>query len=231
MRQIAVIGLGNFGSTVAKELTLRGVQVIAIDKNRDLIENIKDSVTYAVSLDTTDSSALKAVGIQNVDAAVVGIGEDIEANLLTTLLLKKLGVKIIWARAISPLQQEILKTLEVDHILNLEEEMGKIVTASLASINITKLIPISPKHNIAELTVSKSLVGKTIREIDPRRRFSINIVAIKKRVPAINELGKRIFEEKIENVPSPDEPLEENDIFLIVGTEKDISIFLQYNNV
>ncbi|UCD04493.1 MAG: TrkA family potassium uptake protein [Candidatus Woesearchaeota archaeon] len=225
MRQIAVIGLGNFGSTVAKELTQRGAQVIAIDKNRDLIENIKDSVTYAVALDSTDASALKAIGIQNIDAAVVGIGEDIEANLLTTLLLKKIGVKNIWARAISPLQQEILNTLEVDHILNLEEEMGKIVTASLASTNITKLIPISPKHNIAELTVPKSLMGKTIREIDPRRKFNINIVAIKKRVPAINELGERILEEKIENVPSPDAPLEENDIFLIVGTEKNINKF------
>ena len=225
MRQIAVIGLGNFGSTVAKELTQRGAQVIAIDKNRDLIENIKDSVTYAVALDSTDASALKAIGIQNIDAAVVGIGEDIEANLLTTLLLKKIGVKNIWARAISPLQQEILNTLEVDHILNLEEEMGKIVTASLASINITKLIPISPKHNIAELTVPKSLMGKTIREIDPRRKFNINIVAIKKRVPAINELGERILEEKIENVPFPDAPLEENDIFLIVGTEKNINKF------
>ena len=225
MRQIAVIGLGNFGRTVAKELTQRGAQVIAIDKNRDLIENIKDSVTYAVALDSTDASALKAVGIQNIDAAVVGIGQDIEANLLTTLLLKKLGVKNTWARAISPLQQEILKTLEVDHVLNLEEEMGKIVTASLASINITKLIPISPKHNIAELAVPKPLVGKTIREIDPRRKFNINIVAIKKRVPAINRLGERIFEEKIENVPSPDAPLEENDIFLIVGTEKNINKF------
>ena len=225
MRQIAIIGLGNFGSTVAKELTIRGAQVIAIDKNRDIIENIKDSVTHAVALDTTDANALKAIGIQNVDVAVVSIGEDIEANLLTTLLLKQIGIKKIWARAISPLQQEILKTLQVDYIMNLEEEMGKIVTASLASVNITKLIPLSSRHSIAEITIPKSFLGKTIREIDPRKKFNINIVAIKKKVPSINERGERIFEEKIENVPSPDAPLEEKDVLLIVGNEKDINKF------
>lgn len=101
MRQVAVIGLGKFGSTVAKELTERGAQVIAVDENKERVENIKELVTYAVVANSTDELALRASGIQNVDIAVVCVGEDVEANLLTTLLLKKMGVKKVWARRIS----------------------------------------------------------------------------------------------------------------------------------
>lgn len=225
MRQIAVIGLGNFGTTVARELTEKGAQVIAIDKRKQRVEELKDSVSYAVALDTIDKDALRSVGIQDVDIAVVCIGEGIEANLLTTLLLKKLGVKKIWVRAISPLQQEILKTLEVDEIMNLEEEMGKIVARSLVSPGISKHIPLSSGHSIAEIKVPECFVGKTIRQINPREKFSVNIVAIKKKTPKINELGERIFEESIEDVPSPNEPLEEEEILLVVGMDENIKRF------
>ena len=164
-----------------------------------------------------DENALRSIEIQNVDVALVCIGEDIEANLLTTLLLKKLGIKKIWSRAISSLQQEILKTLEVDNIINLEEEMGKIVASSLVTPNIIKQIPLASGHSIAEIEVPKSFVDKTIRRISPRKKFNINIVAVKKKKPAINEFGDRIFEESINEVPSPDVPLEEEDILLIAG--------------
>lgn len=225
MRQIAVIGLGNFGSTVARELTEKGAQVIAIDKHKQRVEDLKESVSYAVALDAIDKNALKSIGIQDVDIAVVCIGEDIEANLLTVLLLKKMGVKKIWARAINPLQQEILKTLEVDEIINLEEEMGKLVARSLVSRSISKHVPLSPGHSLAEINVPKPFIGKTIRQINPREKFNINIVAIKKKIPKINELGERIFEELIEDVPSPNEPLEEEEILLVVGTDENIERF------
>ena len=227
MRQIAVIGLGNFGSTVAKELTEKGAQVIAIDKNKDRVEDLKDSVAYAVTLDTIDKDALKSVGIEDVDVAVVCIGEDIEANLLSTLLLKKMGVRKIWARAISPLQREILKALEVDEIIGLEEEMGRIVATSLVSASITKHIPLSRGHCIAEIKVPAVFIGKTIREINPREDFNINIVAIKKKVPKINEQGERTFEDYIEDVPSPNRPLDPGDVLLVVGTNENIKKFAE----
>ncbi|MFH1457557.1 MAG: TrkA family potassium uptake protein [Candidatus Omnitrophota bacterium] len=225
MRQIAVIGLGKFGDSVARELTEKGARVIAIDKNKERVEDLKDLVAYAAALDTVDKDALKSVGIQDIDIAVVCIGDDIEANLLTTLLLKKLGVRKIWSRAISPLQQEILKALEVDEIINLEEEMGKIVARSLVSTSITKHIPLSSGHSIAEIKIPHSFIGKSIREINPREKFNINIVAIKKKIPQINELGERTFGELIEDVPSPNEPLEEEDILLVVGTDENIRKF------
>ncbi|MBN2058278.1 MAG: TrkA family potassium uptake protein [Candidatus Saganbacteria bacterium] len=225
MRQIAVIGLGNFGSTVAKELTGRGAQVIAIDEKKERIEAIKESVNYAVAADTTDEKALRAIGVQNVDVAVVCIGEDIEANLLTTILLKKIGVKKIWARAISPLQHEIIKTLAVDNIINLEEEMGHITANSLIAPNISKFISLMPGHSFMEIKVPKSFAGKSIKEISPRRKYSVNIVAVKKKKPQITGTGERTFEEYIEDVPASEEPLDAEDILLIVGKDENLEKF------
>ena len=226
MRNIAVIGLGGFGSSLARELTEKGIEVLAIDRDRDPVDAIKDSVTHAATLSSTDEDALRAVGIQNVDVAVVCIGEDVEANLLTTILLKKMGVHRIWTRALSPLQQEIIKMLEVDNIINLEEEMGSIVATSLASTNITRHIPLAKGHSIVELQVPAEFVGKTLRALDPRNKFSINIVAVKKMVPGISDQGERIVEELIEDVPQPDDVLEETDRLLVVGSDKNVDRFV-----
>ena len=225
MRNIAVIGLGNFGGTVARELTERGAQVLAVDSRTEKVEEIKESVAYAVTLRSTDGEALKAVAIHEVDIAVVCIGDDIEANLLTTLLLKKLGVKKIWARAISPLQQEILKTMGVDEVMNLEEEMGRTVARSLASASVTKHIPLSPGHSVAEVQLPPSYIGKSLRQIDPRGKFRVNVVAVKANVPAVNDLGERIFDVKIDEVPSPDLKLTEDHILLVAGSDKNIEKF------
>lgn len=225
MRTIAVIGLGGFGSSVALELAAKGVEVLAIDRDVAPVEAVKDSVTHAATLSSTDEDALRAVGIQNVDVAVVCIGEDIEANLLTTILLKKMGVHRIWTRALSPLQQEMLKMLEVDNIINLEKEMGGIVASSLASSNITRHIPLAKGHSIVEVQVPTEFVGKTLRQLDPRNKFNINIVAIIKSVPGITEQGERTFEESIEDVPKPDDMLEETDRLLVVGSDKNVEKF------
>ena len=228
MRHVAVIGLGNFGRTPwRRELTHRGAKVIAIDKNRDRVEAIKESVSYAVALDSIEQSALRSVGIQDVDIAVVCIGDDIEANLLSTLLLKKIGVKKIWARAISPLQQEILKTLEVDEIVSLEEEMGRLVARSLVSPGIKKHIPLSRDHSLVEIAVPQSLVGKTIRDVDTRGKYHINIAALKKRTPSIDGRGERIFSETIDVTPGPDATLDADDVLLVVGKEDDIRKFTE----
>lgn len=225
MRQIAVLGLGKFGRTVAKELTDKGAQVIAIDNNKAKIEDIKDSVTYAIGISSIDEEALKEAGIQNVDIAIVCIGEDIESNLLTTLLLKKMGVKKIWARATSPLQEEILKTLEVDNVLNLEVEMGKIISNTMISTNIAKHMPLAPGHSIAEIALPESFVGQSIRKIKPRESYNVNVIAVKRKKPAINDTGERKYEEELIDVPSPDMTLEESDVLLIVGADKDIENF------
>lgn len=225
MRQIAVIGLGNFGSNVARELVEQGAQVVAVDKNKERVEEIKELVTYAVTLNATDENALKSVAIHEVDAAVVCVGMDVEANLLITLLLKKIGVKQVWARAINPLQREILKALQVDSIINLEQEMGRLVARSLVIENVVKHIHLSPGYSVAEIEVPELLVGQTLRRANLRREHNLNVVAIKKRKPQITRDGERTFEEYTDNVPSPDTTFEESDILVVVGNDSDIAKF------
>lgn len=225
MRQVAVIGLGRFGSAVARELVQQGAQVLAIDRSEDLVENIKDAVTHAAVLDATDESALRSVDIQNMDVAVVCIGENVEANLLTTLLLKRMGIKRIWSRAINPLQREILKELEVDSIINLEEEMGRMIARNLVMENIARHLQLGEGYSLAEVKVPEGFVGKTLRAVDPRKTFRVNVVAVKKIVPDITEHGERTFKEITENVPSPDDVLAEGDVLIVVGREQDIENF------
>lgn len=225
MKHFAVIGLGSFGYALAQALIEQGAQVIAVDRDNQRVEAIKDLVTYAVSLDAGDESALKSVSIHEVDAAIVCVGDNIEANLLITVLLKKIGVKTIWGRAISPLQQEILKALDIDSIINLELDMGRTVARSLMLDNVVKHLPLSPGYSVAEIKVPEGLVGKTLGQSALRREHNLNVVGIKKKVPQITKDGERTFEEVMENVPSPDRRFEEEDVLVLVGKDADIAKF------
>lgn len=225
MKQFAVIGLGHFGYALALELMEQGAQVIAVDTDAQHVEAIKDMVTYAVTLDAGDEAALRAASIHEVDAAIVCIGDNIEANLLSTVLLKKIGVKKIWGRAISPLQQEILNALEIDAIMNLELDMGRTVARALVMDNVVKHLPLSPGYSVAEVKVPESLVGKTLRESALRTDYNLNVVGIKKKIPQITKDGERTFEERTENVPSPDARLEEDDVLILVGQDPDLAEF------
>ncbi|HQN00696.1 MAG TPA: TrkA family potassium uptake protein [Candidatus Hydrogenedentes bacterium] len=225
MKQFAVIGLGNFGWALARELMEQGAQVVAIDRDAQRIEAIKDQVTYAVTLEAGDEAALKAAYVHEVDAAIVCIGDNMEANLLVTVLLKRLGVKKIWARAISPLQQEILKALEIDSIINLEHDMGCMVARSLVLENVVKHVFLSPGYSVAEIKVPEAMIGKTLRQSGLRKDYNLNVVGIKRKVPQITKDGERTFEEITENVPAPDAKLEEENILVLVGKDPDIMKF------
>ena len=160
-----------------------------------------------------------------MDAVVVCIGEEIEDNLLTAILLKKLGLRRIWVRSHGPLQTEILKAIEVDEIINLEEEMGRIVAAGLVSVNVVRHVPLGKNHSLAEIEVPKHLIGKSLREIDPRGKFHLNVVALRRKVPNINDLGEREMKFSIEAVLDPDLPMEEGFRLVVVGTNADIERF------
>jgi len=225
MRSIAVIGLGTFGRSLATELTERGAQVIAIDNNKEQIESVKEFVTYAVTLNSMDQNALEGVAIKDVDLAVVCIGDDVEANLLTTLLLKKMGIKKIWARAINNLQREILKTMDIDEIVSIEEQMGKTIARGLISSSISKYIPLSEGHSIAEIKVPDKYIGKTLLQLNPRKLFNVNIVAFKRYLPDITDEGERTFREEYHDVPSPTEKFMEGDVLLVAGSDSNIEKF------
>ncbi|MGD9873572.1 MAG: TrkA family potassium uptake protein [Kiritimatiellia bacterium] len=225
MKQFAVIGLGNFGHAVALELMEQGAQVIAVDRDEERVEALKEKVTVSVALEAGDEAALRSAAVHEVDAAVVCIGDNVEANLLITVLLRKIGVKKIWARAISALQREILKALEVDSIISIEDEMGRMVARSLMIENVVKHVYLSPGFSVAEIEVSEALAGKTLRQSGIRQDYNLNVVALKKRVPQIGRDGERMFEEVTDNVPSPDARLAEKDILVLVGRDEDIAKF------
>ena len=225
MKQFAVIGLGNFGYALARELMEQGAQVIAVDKKPERVETIKEFVTDAVTLEAGDEVALKSISIHAVDIAIVCIGDNVEANLLVTVLLKKLGVKKVWARAISPLQQEILKAIDVDYIISIEHDMGQMIARSLVIENAFKHTYLGPGYSVVEIKAPESFVGTTLRKSDIRTTYNLNVIGIKRKLPKITSEGERTFEETIDYVPSPDTKIEVEDILILVGEDANIAKF------
>ena len=227
MPRVAVFGLGQFGTSLAESLTSKGVEVIAFDINPELVEDIKDRVSVAVVLDSTDERALRAVGIEQVREAVVTMGTSIEANILTSALLKKLGVPRVLARANTPLQEGILRAVGVDRIINVETAMGEAIAASLAVGDVHRFFTLATGHSLVEIDVPKSLQGKTIEQAQLRQRFNVNIVAVKRKVPDVDERGRRVFREEVDLVPKPTDTLNEGDILIAAGEDEDIQALLK----
>jgi len=223
MNQFAVFGLGVFGVSVARNLMKEGMEVIVIDNNEKNIEAIKNEVTEAAVLDSTKEEALLAVDVERVDCAVVAIGDDMEASIMTALLLKKLGVPKIIARANSQGHHQILSLIGVDEIISPEEEMGMRLARRLSSTHILHHLDVSEEHTIAEVLVADSFVGKTIREMNLRSKFGVNIVGIKKKIPHVTPEGENVFIEKYVDFPSPDDVFEEGDVLVLVGSERAIT--------
>jgi trk system potassium uptake protein TrkA len=228
MRQFAVIGLGVFGVSVAKNLMKEGMEVIVIDQNEKDIENIKNDVTEAAVLDSTKEEALNAVDIGRIDCAIIAIGEDMESSILTALLLKKMEIPKIIARANSQAHRKILSLIGVDEILSPEEEMGMRLARRLSSTHILHHLDVSDEHTIAEVVVAESFLGKTIREMNLRSRFGVNIVGIKKKIPHVTESGENVFVEKYIDFPSPEDVFEEGDVLVMVGSERSIQDVERY---
>ncbi len=216
--QVAVLGLGRFGARVAEVVTARGGEVIAIDRDPEVCEEIKDRVTQAVALDTTDERSLRALGIQDVDVAVVAIGSNVEASIMTTALLRRLGVRRIIARAIGSLQGEILREVGASQVLYLEDQMGEQVAMAIVAPQILERITLGTGHTLAEVQIPPEYVGKTLQEMDLRGRHGLNVIAIKRRVPAVTEDGQSTYEEKVNDLPGANDRVEEEDVLVVVGS-------------
>lgn len=223
MRQFAVIGLGRFGSSVAKALAEKGHEVMVIDQNEDFIRDMMDVVAKAVCLDATDEKALKAVGVQGVDVAICAIGADIEASILVTLLLKELGVPVIICKAVSEQHKKVLLKIGATKVIQPEQDMGARVANALTAIDdrILEHIDLPGDASILEFVPPREFVGKTLREINVREKHGVNIIAIKRRGGAAK--ADEIFEgEDINLAPVADDVIEENDVLIVFGRRKDI---------
>jgi len=208
-KQYAVIGLGRFGSSVATNLHKLGYEVLAIDSSEERVQEFSNEVTHVVQADTTDEETLTALGIRNFDVVVVAIGEDIQANILTTLQLKELGVPYIVTKAKNALHGKMLEKMGADRVVYPERDMGQRVAHNLVSSNIMDYIELSPNLGIVEVSIPNALIGKTLAETNLRAKFEINVVAIKR--------GEALI-----IPPLPSEKFKEDDVLVVVGGIKGI---------
>jgi len=209
-RQFAIIGLGRFGSNMAKALHKMGYEVLAIDKNMQKVQEFSNEFTHVVQADATDENALRALGILNFDVVVVAIGEDLQANILTTLQLKEIGAPYIVATARNTLQVKLLEKIGANRVVSPERDMARRVAYNLASTNVMDYIELSPQFSIVEITIPKIFLNKTLLESDIRAKYGINVVAIKRGDDLIIS-------------PLPTERLQEGDIAIVVGSNDGIN--------
>ena len=226
--KFAVIGLGQFGTAIAKTLANRGAEVIAIDNNENHIENIQDDVAYAVALDATDKKALKAQNIQDVDAVVVAIGEDFEALLLTTVLLQELKVKRVIARANDPHQRMILEKIGVNEVLSPEDEVGLVVAERLLNPNVVSFLQLPDDYEIVEIRTPKGIANRTLDDVDLRNKYNLNLIT-RKREFEVTKDDEVIKEQHVIGVPKPETVLYETDTIIVFGRAKQIERFIEIN--
>lgn len=211
-RQYAVIGLGRFGTSVAQRLYSAGQEVLGIDISGERVENAELSVTHAVIADTTEEETLKSIGIRNFDCVIVAIGIDMQSSILTTLLLKELGVKKVIAKALNKNHGQVLTKVGADWVIYPERDMGERVANQLLSPNMLNYIELSKEYNIEEIIVPMSMKGKSLRELDLRAKYNISVIAI-------------VSNGEIIIAPSPDQDIQEKDMLLVVGNKEDLAVF------
>ena len=220
---VTVIGLGTFGSKTATRLFEKGAEVIAIDNSSELVDKIKERVTHSICVDVTDERAIRAQNISDVDVAIVAIGDDIKMSILAVAMLRKLGVGKIIARATSKLHEHVLKEIGASEIVKVEEEMGEIVASKIVAPHVLQRYNFAAGYSIVEIKLGKKYEGKTLVESQIRQNYSLNIVALQKRVPYITEDGKSAFRVEINDSPLPMDVIEADDIVVLVGSEKNFN--------
>lgn len=221
--QVAVIGLGTFGAKTAVRLYEKGAEVLAIDMNEELVEKIKDRVTHSVALNVTDERALRSVNISDVDVALVAIGDNIQMSILAVTMLRKLGVGRVIARATSAIHEHVLHEIGASEIIKVEEEMGEIIASKVIAPHVLQRYNFAAGYSIVELKLGKKFEGKTLVESKIRQNYSLNIVALQKRVPHIDEDGKATWKVEINDCPMPMDVIESDDIVVLVGSEKNFN--------
>lgn len=179
MKSYAVIGLGRFGTKVATSLYELGEEVLAIDTNEELINSVADLVTKAVIADAKDKNVLKKLGISECDTAIVALGSDLASSVLITMNLKSLGVRNVICKAHDDTHREILEKIGADRVIIPEREEAEKLARSLVSPNVLELIELSKEHGIVEIATPKEWLGKSIREINIRDKYKVNVIAIK----------------------------------------------------
>jgi trk system potassium uptake protein TrkA len=212
MKRAVVIGLGIFGYNIARTLFENGFEVVAIDKNKDIIQKIRDHSTKAILADGTDQEIMDEIGVGEDDIAIISFGEDLAAATLITLHLKQMKVKNIIVKAPNEEHKLILEKVGATEVFIPEMDMAKKVAKSLVSPNMMDYIPLSEDYIISEMAPPNSFLGKTIRELGLRAKYSIEVIAV-----------RDVLSESVHMVPQADFVIKDGEILVVIGKEKDIN--------
>jgi len=222
-KQFAVIGLGTFGYNVAVELAKKGISVLAIDNNAELVNRISNYVDQALVADATDERAMADAGVMDCGSVIVSIGESIETSILATLIVKELGVKNIIVKCSSLWHSKVAAKIGADKVIYPEFETAKRLAENMVSPNILEQIELSKDYNLIELVAPKVFWGATIKNSGIRNNYGINIIAIRRRIPVIDDNGETGIKEEVNMVPGPDDEIMQNDVLVIVGSQEALS--------
>jgi trk system potassium uptake protein TrkA len=212
-KQFGVIGLGRFGSAMAMTLTELGHDVIGVDGDESRVQRLADVITHALQIDATDEKALRAAGIQDVDVAVVSIGENIESSLLVVMQLIELGIETIVAKAVTPLHGRILEKLGVSRVIFPEREMAIRIAHSLVMSNVIDYIELSRDFSIVEIPAPDAFVGRTLKQLELRPRLGLTLIAIKRQSDVSGAVVTNI-------APAADETIRRGDILALLGSNE-----------
>jgi len=226
MKRFLVVGLGQFGSELARVLFDKGAEVIAIDTDMDMVERMKNSVTSAVCIDVTNEESLRALNLDNLNAAIVAIGEDREASILATAILKEMGVETIIARRAGELHGKILEKVGATRVISPEINIADQLARNLISPGLLEHIALPDGHTIFQVEARPEFSNKTLIELDFRHNYGLLVVGIQRKVAQISETGEVYYDTETISLPSATEPIREGDVLVLVGMQNDIETFL-----
>jgi trk system potassium uptake protein TrkA len=209
MGRYAVIGLGKFGATVVRSLHERGHEVVAIDQDRSRVQEVRDACTQAIEASCTDQDTLRALGLQDADAVVVSLGERMDASILVTLYLKELGIREIVVKAVSEDHGKILHLIGATEIVHPERDTARRVARGLGLRSIVEYLPLAADSSLVEVHIPAEFAGKTLAELEIRKRYQVLVVAIKRADALIIATGG-------------DERLQPGDVLVLVGRDDDL---------
>ncbi|KPK72799.1 hypothetical protein AMJ87_03725 [candidate division WOR_3 bacterium SM23_60] len=222
MKQFVVIGLGRFGSSIAKSLSEKKFDVLAIDEDENRVKQMEGTVSQAVVMDATDEKALKELGVADFDTAIVSMGETVEDSIMITLSLKEMGLRQVIVKAKSELHAKILKRVGADRIVFPEREMAERLADSLASPKIFDFIELSETHGIIEIVSPKKFIGKTLSGLKLREKYKVSVIAIKRKVPFSQPDGSTDFKEEVIIGPGGENEVISGDVIILLGANVDL---------
>lgn len=211
-KQFAVFGLGSFGKSVALTLQSFGCDVIAVDNCYEKIQDIADSVSYAMCGDVTEPEFMKTIGARNLDGAVIAVSENLEAAIMATMISKEMGISYVLVKAMDEMQGKILEKIGADSIVYPEIDMGERVAKKLISTEFIDWIELSPDYSLTEKLIPKQWEGKSLAELRVREKYGINVIGILK-------------EDKMDMALDPSKPLQPDDMLFIIGKNSDLERF------